>query len=753
MPRRMLVVLGALLALGVAAPAGATAGGGCANEGLREAQNAAFLPDCRAFELVSPADKGGSDVLANSSRTRVAVDGGAVQFSSLGAFGDAVGTGISTDFMAVRSGGSGAGSNGWVAHAITPPQEPLSFATDVGGLDPFYEGEFSPDLSRGVFRAFSLLSPAPNVSDVENLYLRSDLRSPGAGSYQLLSDSLSPLGPETVPYFTLTQTAPRFAGASADFGHVLFESGYKLTNDNVAELPLFPKLYEWDHGVVRYAGILPDGSAAPYSIAGPGAFKGHKAYTPHVISTDGSKIFFTVPTRPSEQSGTLYMRLDHETTVQLNASERTDCGISKSGETPRVPPACTGAPEPDPNGAQPARYWDASSNGSRVFFTTSEALTDDAPVNSETKLYMYDTTKPDTDPHNLTLLSVDSEPADGADVHGVMGASEDGHYVYFIAIGQLVAGLPSPDNGKGQYGVYLWHDGVVSYVGGILGPDTNLDASTDVVYDPSESRVTPDGKHLLFMSRNSDDLGGYDQGNCGSMTVIDPLYGCLELYVYSADDGKLSCASCNPSGARAEGNASTQTYTHGGGLTSVVSRAISDDGRRVFFTSGDALVPQDTDGKLDVYEYDVPTGTVYLLSSGSDPSDSFFMGASGNGEDAFILTRQRLVGWDTDGAYDLYDVRVGGGFPEPATAGSACVGGECQGPLGPPPSSPSFSSSLLTAGAGNASPVVSKTPKSLSGARRLRGALRACRAHRKRAGRRRCEAGARRRFGKPGRVK
>jgi hypothetical protein len=392
-----------------------------------------------------------------------------------------------------------------------------------------------------------------------------------------------------------------------------------------------------------------------------------------------------------------------------------------------------------------------------VFFTTSEALTDNAPTDGQTKLYMYDTTKPDTDSHNLTLLSVDSEPADGADVQGVMGASEDGHYVYFIAIGQLVAGLPGPGAGTGVdlFGVYLWHDGVVSYIGGIYVGDSDENTPVDVQDNPIESRVTPDGKHLLFMSTNGAGLTGYDQeseGACGSNL---PGSGCQELYVYSADDGRLSCASCNPSGAPPVSNASTQTRAHGGGssTTSVVSRALSDDGRRVFFTSGDALVPQDTNGKLDAYEYDVPSGTVHLLSSGSDPSDSYFMGASGNGDEAFILTRQRLVGWDTDNSYDLYDVRAGGGFPEPATAGSACVGGECRGPLSSPPGSPSAVSSLFTAATGNASPVVSKTPKPLSGAQRLRKALRACRAHRKRAGRRKCEANARRHFGKAGRVK
>ncbi len=433
------------------------------------------------------------------------------------------------------------------------------------------------------------------------------------------------------------------------------------------------------------------------------------------------------------------MRLDHSTTVQLNASERTDCADNNP---------CSGTPEQDPGGPQPARYWNASADGSRVFFTSPEALTDDAPLNSDTKLYMYDTTKPDTDPHNLTLLSVDSQPDDGADVQGVIGASLDGHYVYFIAIGQLVAGLPSPASFGNLYGVYLWHDGVVSYVGGIYTGDTEWDASTDIGFNPVVSRVTPDGKHLLFMSTSGVGLTGYDHGTCGSNL---PGSGCRELYLYSAVDGKLSCASCNPSGAAAAGDASTQTRVSGGGgsgTTSVVNRAMSDDGRRVFFTSGDALVPQDTNGKLDAYEYDVGSGTVHLLSTGKDPFDSYFMNASPSGDDAFILTRQRLVGWDMNNDYDLYDVRVGGGFPDPPAVAPACVGGACQGTPNGSPEAAGFGS-LLTVGSGNVQPVARKVVvRSLTRAERLSRALRKCKAKRGRVQRKRCEASARKSFGR-----
>ncbi len=739
-PRGLLLVLVGLVVLG--SPVGASADGGCSNEGFREAQNSQFLPDCRAYELVSPAHKNGGDVLANSARTVVASDGNAVTFASLAGFGDVQGMGVATEYMAVRAGGSASGSSGWLTHAITPPQASLSYGAIIRGEDPLYE-EISPDLSRGVFRAWSPLSDAPNVSNVENLYLRNDLRTPGLGSYQLLSDAVAPVGSSVNAL--LNSFFPQLAGSSADFEHVIFESRYALT----ADAPPFPnvKLYESDHAAVRLAGVLPDGSAAPESIAGQGVST--KAYAPHTISADGRRIFFTVPSEAFGRHGVLYMRESDpvtgvRSTVQLNVSERTDCGITSPGESPKVPPACTGAPAPDPNGVQPAEYWNASVDGGRVFFTTAEALTNDAPLNNYPKLYMYDTSKPDSDPHNLTLLSVDSEPADTGEVVGVLGTSADGRYVYFAAIGKLGAGAPSPGP---NWDVYLWHDGAVSYIGSVFPGDVDWDASREFNGTMSESRVTLDGRHLLFMSTSGEGLTGYNHGVCANTGISDG--SCPELYIYSAADKKVSCASCNPSGAPATAPAVMQIRAHGGGsdTSRALNHAISDDGQRVFFTTGEALVPQDTNGKLDAYEYDVQSGTVHLLSSGRDPSDSYFLNASPSGDDAFILTRERLVGRDTDSAYDLYDVRVGGGFPEPVAA-AGCVGEACQGELaagggGLAPVSAGFS------GGGNLAPAVSRgsSAKGVPVGVRLAGALRSCR-RKPRRQQARCESRARKRYGK-----
>jgi hypothetical protein len=666
---------------------------------------AGLLPDDRGWEKVSPGDKNGGDVMADSARIRASSDGNAIQFSSLVAFGDALGSGLATDYVSTRN------SSGWETHAITPLQKATSAGAISIGLGSGYAGSFSDNLSKGVFLGWSPVTTDPNVENVANLYLRTDLRTPGAGSYALLTACpvcelmSAPLPP--APANTGQghgQGQPWLAGASADFGHVLFESQEPLTSDvpsgcnndlsDASQCP--PNLYEWDHGTVRLVGILPDSECSgtpPCAANGSRVGASGFSYTPHVISADGSKIFFGVPNDPNT-----YMRLDHSTTIKLNRSERTDC----AGD-----PTCggDGIPDPssDPNGPQGAVYRDASADGKRVFFVSTEALTDDAPADGTNKLYMYDTSKPDSDPHNLTLVSVDAEPADGnANVADVLGASDDGRYVYFDADGQLVAGgrWRSP-TGIGSV-IYVWHDGairdVASIDNGLDGPENTADGRWD--FNPSEVRVTPDGKQLLFSSRNpAPGPTGYNQ-TCANGDV------CREYYVYSYDSQRLACATCNPSGAAATNGMSTnvRTNTSGALTTSYRNNPIADDGREVFFTSLDALVSQDINGRSDVYEYDVPTGTFHLISSGRDSSESFFVNASASGRDVFFLTRAQLTSDDTDTSYDLYDARVGGGFPAPVPAPAGCVGEACRGPQSVAPGASVLGNGLVT-GDGN---VVSK---------------------------------------------
>jgi DNA-binding beta-propeller fold protein YncE len=694
-----------------------------ASEARAGIPGAGFLPDERGWELVSPAEKDGNDIVADTGRTRASVDGNAAAFESLGAFADAHGAGVAVEYMSIRDGRPGTG--GWSTHAITPVQGPTAAHWGGSGFDPEYEGEMSPDLSSGVFRTSSPVTADPMVENVGNLYERGDLRSPGAGSYNLVTACPVCESPLTALFTgAVSNQLPRIGGASADFQHVLFESPQRLTSDATATgTPFSPiNLYEWDHGTVRLAGILPNGTAAPESVAGPGAVG--RVYMPRTISADGSRVFFTVPAGFLEQAGALYERIDHATTIQLNASERTDCADHDP---------CSGTPEPDPSGSAPGRFWGASADGSRAFFTSPEMLSDDAQP-AHVHLYMYDAAAPAG--HHLSSLISDT------DLRGVIGSSDDGHYVYALADGQPVTGQPE----FGGPGIFLWHDGLVSYVGEMADPgkDSPVDLPLNWGYPTRYgARVTPDGRHLLFTSGTSDGLAGYDHGHCAGG-------GCEELYLYSATAQSLRCVSCNPTGAPGTSDAvdNIRERTSGSNTTWHLNHPVSDDGREVFFTTAEALVPGDTNGKDDVYEYDVPSGTVHLISSGHDPSDSYFMEASASGNDVFFLTHQQLVGWDHDQNYDLYDARVGGGMPEPSEAPQACGGDACRGPLAQVPGAATPGSAAFT-GVGNLSAPAAPLPlKHLSNAQLLHSALKACKKNKKKAKRRKCEARARQRYGK-----
>jgi len=282
---------------------------------------AASLPDGRAYEIVSPATRHGGDVTVLAGRTRAAADGSAVAFPSLSGFADVHGTGVATEYMSVRSP-----SAGWLTHAITPLQEPLTYPATSAGLDPLYQGEFSADFSTGVFRSWSALTNAPNVANVPNLYVRRDLRTPGAGTYELESDCPGCTSPLPAPTFSqiggVSSQPPWFAGASRDFSHVLFESALNLTADASGT---DPKLYESDHGVVHLAGVLPDRTPAASSVAGWGASQ--PFYTPHVISSDGSRVLFTAePTicGLDDTCGDLDMRINETATIKLADMHRAN---------------------------------------------------------------------------------------------------------------------------------------------------------------------------------------------------------------------------------------------------------------------------------------------------------------------------------------------------------------------------------------------------------------------------------------------
>jgi hypothetical protein len=280
----------------------------------------------------------------------------------------------------------------------------------------------------------------------------------------------------------------------------------------------------------------------------------------------------------------------------------------------------------------------------------------------------------------------DASSAIAPGVVGVLGNSSSGDRVYF----QDAAGL--------QY----WSAGSTHQVapGAAAADPSTYPAAT------GRARVSGDGSKLLFVSKQQ--LTGYL--NTDKITGLPDS----EVFLYDAGAGTLRCVSCNPSGKRPIGPSTIPgAIANGsapGSFQAYKPRALSANGRRVFFDSADSLVSADANalptgpGVADVYQWEAQGegdcaragGCVGILSNGGLPAGASFADASADGGDVYFLTEASLVPSDP-GSMDLYDVRIGGGFAEPKAAIS-CTGDACQ-ILPSVPTDPTVTT--LLAGAGN----------------------------------------------------
>jgi hypothetical protein len=647
--------LGLVVGLAIAAAAGLTwspvaHADVCPNNAVRQQQGSAALADCRAYEMVSPVDKNGGDALAYLSQARSSSSGDRAIFGSFNGFANTPSLRYLLQYMASRT------ATGWSTASLIPQQNFGNLST----TNPPQAVGLSPDLSKVVDQAGD---PAPD-------------RAAQPGTYNLFErDSATRLFGLLTPAGVASASFLAFDDASDDFSHVLFESTAKLTHDapidnaNAEPTTLSPNstpsnLYENVNGEVRLVGILPDGTPAPNgaragfvltaggsSLASGGL--GGGVYTQDAMSRDGSRIFWT-----DFGTNQIYARLDGDRTVAVSASQRST-----------------------PDTTQPATFQGATPSGSDAYFLSTERLTDDSNPgsggNGEGDLYAYD-----VDSGRLTdLMAVPGRTAVGL---GLLGASADGSYVYFAANGDsLAAGAPAS-----QTNIYVWHEGALSFVATL--PDVNASNSgADVVNwavstigGVKTARVSADGRYLVFSS-------------IAPLTAYDNA-GRVEFYRYDAASGlSPTCVSCNPSGAPATADASIGTDAPNAqgrvqGAAPLLTNDLSSDGRRVFFQTADSLVPSDTNGRMDVYEWE--DGHVHLISSGRDASDSYLGDASLTGDDVFFTTRQALVPQDQDTNSDMYDARVNGGFPTqaavPPCSGDTCQGNPSAAPVLPAPASP-----------------------------------------------------------------
>jgi len=644
-----------------------------------QATGAFSLPDGRVWEMVSPPNKYGALIQAGEELAQAAVVGDAITYNAEAPIeaqppGN---TDSSVQALAVRT------AAGWVSRNVNVPHETAPGAETTAEY-PF----FSADLSLGLLEAPGAF--VPSISDEaseQTPFLRSDFPV-GDPARLCTSSCYTPLvsgapGFENVPPGTvfgasddtggecvIRKCGPRFVGASSDLSHVVLEYPWApLVEDAPAG-----SLYEWADGRLRVVSILQDETSVRGMLGTPGLGTAAHNKVGKAVSADGSRVVWSNGTH-------LYLR---------------DMGRGKTVQLDMVP------------GGKPV-FETASSDGSRIFFTDSPDLYECEIVEEAGEL-------------KCVLTDLTGGAGESAGLMGsISGASEDGLFVYFVSGGALM-GARTDERGEaavlGQSNLYVRHAGVTSLIA-VLSSEDSSDWS--VFLNRLTARVSPDGHWFSFVSDRP--LTGVDNR--------DALTGKRDeqVYLYHAGgggEGSLVCASCDPTGARPHGvkyggsengseglgPGSLEDFEQGQSVAGVLpgwttpfyqSRYLSDSGR-VFFDSFDALVPQDTNGAEDAYQFEpagiggctgasatfvvASDGCVGLISSGTSTEPSAFFDASESGGDVFLLTAAQLSPLDIDTALDIYDAHECGAgescsppVPQPVPA---CEGDACQSPVAAP---------------------------------------------------------------------
>jgi NHL repeat len=630
------------------------------------------LPDNRKYEMVSPPLKTGEVIppepvgnLGSSCEEclpginpptmpmQAAPDGNSVLYEGQ-PFSGALASGPN-EYVSER------GEAEWLTQSLSSP-----ITTGI------YQA-FSSDLSLGVLlQGNPALSPeAPTRDGVPffNLYLRDQ-----GGSFEPLITVEPPVRSLGGPGgFDISYSGANSGGAlTPEFSHLLLEANDALTEEVEDIAPQAPEvaagectlstscnLYEWVEGELRLVNVLPgNASAADDAVLGSGRLLGpgalETANTDHAISNDGSRIFWS-----EEETGQVYVRVEGEETLEVPGPGSCKKSVALKDR------AC---------------FLTASPDGTSVLLSDGQ---------------IYELSEVGPEAYEPTFDLTEGEGG----FEGILGASEDLSRVYFIDTADLT-GTEENANGEeaeaGELNLYAWGEGTASFIGVLLPSDNTL--GTEDRYGPWKAprpnrtaQASADGSYLAFMSQAA--LTGYDNrvsggGQCRSSTG----QACREVFLYAADSETLTCASCNPSGQRPLGPSNlTLLRPQLAGVPQPGN--LSDEGEgRVFFESQDALVPQDTNGSIqDVYQWEpegVGTceqvgGCVALISSGHAANDSMFLDSSTSGDDAFFITRERLLTRDKDSQLDLYDARVDGGLTEPQP--EICNGEGCAGPIPPAP--------------------------------------------------------------------
>jgi hypothetical protein len=685
----------------------------CPNEALRTELRSGQLPDCRAYEIASPPY---TESALLTSVYAVSPEGTSLLVGSLGTFAGAEQVTLNQTNVLGAAYLLSRTATGWAATSIGPPSS--RYRSGGGVLDS------STDLGTTLWALGTVGQPI----DTRELYIERTV-----GTFEKI-------GPITTgPTVIENHPAYLYAGASEDISHVFFSVASEARWQSDKTVSEGATLYEYA-GVEGSAelsgeklrepvlvGVDEDGLLISKCGTRLGSSSPEEAHRTHrglgsrfnAISASGAKVFFTavgtdeatgeVPLCTGPPVDELFAREEVAGQMHTIAVSSNECNGNAM---------CEAASPAD------AHFEGASRDGSKVFFTSTQALLPDASDDTtsgdsaggsgcthtssgSSGCNLYEA---EFEPNGTRRLSLISGYGAMPQVQGITRISEDGSHVYFVAKGNLTGSASNERNEVAKEGadnLYLYQsdtqypEGHISYIVTL----SESDASDWGIEDERPVLASQEGRYLVFLSRTD-------------LTDEGVAAGTPQVFQYDAVTGSLVRASIGQSGydndnrrpavgsAIITGFPSSYSYDNADSPTMRDGAQAPGDGA-VFFESPEALTPQALPDQRDfignpipnIYEY--RAGQVYLLSDGRDVSavnngpGSGLVGFDPSGENVFFFTSDPLIPGDGNSQQTLYDARVGGGFASPLPPASCTEA--CQGPLAEAPAQVQLGGSAIQA--------------------------------------------------------
>lgn len=567
------------------------AGGGCENAALRTGFSAG-LGECRAYEQVTPVDKGG---IGPAAGIAVQPNGEGVAYYSWLPFPGSPGGTVSS-YVARRT------ASGWQNTPISPPTENRS---TEGLTDAPYVRDISPDLSTAIFQtsypidkeAQGRIEEPPGYEQPVQVYERE-----ANGTFNWLSQP--PTLPDTYPDQSV------LVGASSDnnLSHAFIATEKPLTPQAKGSKAI--NLYENTNGHIQSINLapgtetlIPGGADVGYELQPvvhgvDEPWTGAPSYQ-SAVSANGESVFFTAPL--SGGAPQLYVR-EHGETVEVSVSQRS----GSAGQ-----PAEAGA-----------RFMAASRYGSKALFFSESQLTDAAPKGGG--FYEYA-----TEGGGLTFVAAD--PA-GVSSEEIVGSTSDLSYVYFWGKSEATV-TPT---------LFVLHDRLVREVGKV-----ELGNYESAAHD--QASMSADGRFVVFVSgrqltayRNEGhpEVYEYDANETQGLRCVScrPDDGAASgeaslmaqqhtgffgvkapVQLHDVTSGGAVFFNSTEKLVARDDNSAEDVYEYNDGVVRLISGGvgsapsvllgISEDGSNVFFFTYESLAGQDTDnGIADIYDARVGGG-------------------------------------------------------------------------------------------------------------------------------------------------